>query len=62
MTDRGLSVAAACGPTRTRHSLSVKEPVSSLPQIYGDASEKLSHMVSNLKTEGEVTERQRKKG
>lgn len=25
-------------------SLSVKEPVSSLPQIYGDASAKLSHM------------------
>lgn len=56
-------MAAACGPARTRHSLSVKEPVSSLPQIYWDASEKLSHMVSNLVgTEGEVTERQRKKG
>lgn len=63
VTDRGLSMAAACGPARTRHSLSVKEPVSSLPQIYGDASEKLSHMVSNLVgTKGEVTERQRKKG
>lgn len=32
--------AALWGPG----SLSVKEPVSSLPQIYGDASAKLSHM------------------
>lgn len=34
----------ACGPARTRHSLSVKEPVSRLPLIYRDASAKLSHM------------------
>lgn len=48
VTDKSSTMAAACGPARTRHSLSVKEPVSSLPQIYGDASEKLSHMVSKL--------------
>lgn len=55
-------MAAACGPTRTRHLLSVKEPIFSLPQIYEDASEKLSHMVSSLvRFEGEFTERQKKR-
>lgn len=44
--EAGLGLVAACGPVKTRHSLSVTEPVSRLPQIYGDASAKLSHMVS----------------
>lgn len=38
----------ASGPARTRHSLSVKEPVSRLPLIYGDANAKLSHMALQL--------------
>lgn len=42
-------------------SLSVKEPVSSLPQIYGDASAKLSHMAFQLAACAEVRERQRER-
>lgn len=44
-------------------SLSVKEPVSSLPQIYGDASAKLSHMVFPTRWEPVLRlQRSREKG
>lgn len=44
-------------------SLSVKEPVSRLPQIYGDASAKLSHMTFQPRLEPVLRlQRRREKG